>query len=116
MSIFFYFKEIGVGEFKKIGEGPKHISEDCIQQCAMLCLNIPGTRKAIAEVVPTALRYNVSLNYEFYFISFFHKDCDSVKCEVGNKCVLGQFVPLPTCSVDCQEDFIWVLDEKGTIK
>ena len=56
MSNFFYFKEIGVGEFKKIGEGPKHISEDCIQQCAMLCLNIPGTRKAIAEVVPTALR------------------------------------------------------------
>ena len=55
----FYFEEIGVGEFQKLGEGPKHISEDCIQQCAMLCLNIPGTRKAIAEVVPTALRYTI---------------------------------------------------------
>ena len=69
----------------------------------------------------TALGYtiaynNVSLYYEFYFISIFHKDCDSVKCEVGNKCVLGQFVPQPTCSVDCQEDVIWVLDEKGMIK
>ena len=59
MSIFFYFKEIGVGEFKKIGEGPKHISEDCIQQCAMLCLNIPGTHKAIIAVVPKAIKnYN----------------------------------------------------------
>lgn len=41
--IFFHFKEIGAGEFQIMGEGPKHISEDCIQQCAMLCLNIPGT-------------------------------------------------------------------------
>ena len=54
--ISFHFKEIGVGEFKKMGEGPKHISEDCIQQCAMLCLNIPGTHKA---VVSTALEYTI---------------------------------------------------------
>ena len=116
---FFYFKEIGVGEFKKMGEGPKHISEDCIQQCAMLCLNIPGTYNDEHNgigIYYRILHNNVSLYYEFYFISIFHKDCDSVKCEVGNKCVLGQFVPLPTCSVHCQEDFIWVLDEKGMIK
>ena len=100
-----------------MGEGPKHISEDCIQQCAMLCLNIPGTHNAIIAVVPKAIKmYLVSLNYDVYLLFIFHKDCDSVKCEVGNKCVLGQFVPLPTCSVDCQEDFIWVLDEKGMIK
>ena len=41
--IFFYFEEIKANEFQELGEGPKHISEDCIQQCAMLCLNIPGT-------------------------------------------------------------------------
>ena len=56
MSIFFYFKEIGVGEFKKIGEGPKHISEDCIQQCAMLCLNIPGTHKSLIAIIPKAMK------------------------------------------------------------
>ena len=39
---FFHFAEINAGEFQELGEGPKHISEDCIQQCAMLCLNIPG--------------------------------------------------------------------------
>ena len=41
--IFFHFEEIKANEFQELGEGPKHISEDCIQQCAMLCLNIPGT-------------------------------------------------------------------------
>ena len=78
-------------------------------------LNKSPSHKALIAVIPNALLVynNVSLNYDFYFISIFHKDCDSVKCEVGNKCVLGQFVPQPTCSVDCQEDFIWVLDEKG---
>ena len=64
----------------------------------------------------TIAYYLASLNSDIYFIFIFHKDCDSVKCEVGNRCVLGQFVPLPTCSVDCQEDLIWVLDEKGMIK
>ena len=43
-----------------------------------------------------------------------------MKCEVKNKCVLGKFVPMPISSVDCQVDFIWVLDnqvkEKGKLK
>ena len=48
----FHLIEIGAGEFQKMGEGPKHISEVCIQQCAMLCLNIPGTHKAIIAISP----------------------------------------------------------------
>ena len=51
----FFFEEIGVGEFQELGEGPKHISKDCIQQCAMLCLNIPGTHNALIAIIPTTL-------------------------------------------------------------
>ena len=49
--IIFLFEEIKAGEFQELGEGPKHISEDCIQQCAMLCLNIPGTHNSLIAII-----------------------------------------------------------------
>ena len=57
--IIFLFEEIKAGEFQELGEGPKHISEDCIQQCAMLCLNIPGTHNSLIAVITyVGLKHN----------------------------------------------------------
>ena len=60
--IIFLFEEIKAGELQKLGEGPKHISEDCIQQCAMLCLNIPGTHNSLIAIIATTKSkyYNVT--------------------------------------------------------
>ena len=51
--IIFLFEEIKNGELQKLGEGPKHISEDCIQQCAMLCLSIPGIHNSLIAIIAT---------------------------------------------------------------
>ena len=80
------------------------------------------TRYALITIIATTSGHNNQIQ-QFVLnicILIFHSDCNSVKCEVKNKCVLGKFVPMPISSVDCQVDFIWILDnqvkEKGKLK
>ena len=69
--IIFLFEEIKAGELQKLGEGPKHISEDCIQQCAMLCLNIPGTHNSLIAVITDVNQNTImSLNLPLIHVYF----------------------------------------------
>ena len=79
------------------------------------------TRYALITIIAKPLGHNIRQQFVVnLFKLILHSDCNSVKCEVKNKCVLGKFVPMPISSVDCQVDFIWVLDnqvkEKGKLK
>ena len=119
-SHFFILKKLRLTSFRNWGRDPNTF------------------RKIVSNNVQCFVStYQVRINYNYckdtgtwynqrqqFVVNLFklilHSDCNSVKCEVKNKCVLGKFVPMPISSVDCQVDFIWILDnqvkEKGKLK
>ena len=118
--IFFIVKKSRLTSFRNWGRDPntyqKIVSNNvqCFVSTYQVCINY-NYSNGIGILQIQTQQFVLNL-----FIFIFHSDCNSVKCEAKNECVLGMFVPMPPCSVDCQVDFIWILEdqvkEKGMIK